>query len=228
MSRKLDRARHGPGWLEVSLGALLSVVLGVVLAAAYFVFKPVTRVKELPKEPEAGMVYYIEGSRDYSNARRLTAKQKFFVKGGSVVLNEDELNSAANPVAAPAGPAPANAPPPPATPAVLLSPGPPNFRIQAGILQITVPVRLKVDLAFLDQTVLIQMKGVFARRGDTFVYVPKSMYVGSCPVERLPMAMDFVVRKFLYSQPVPEDIAKAWSKLAEVTIEASTLRLTMP
>src|ERR1035437_4745439 len=93
--RKFDRSHYGPSWTEVILGALLSVVIGVVLAAAYFVFKPVARVKEIPKEPAPDMVYYIEGSRDYSNARRLIAKEKFFVRGGTVVVNEDELNTAA-------------------------------------------------------------------------------------------------------------------------------------
>ncbi|MEO6876625.1 MAG: hypothetical protein ABI222_17560, partial [Opitutaceae bacterium] len=91
---KFDRSHYGPGWAEVVLGAVLSVVLGVVLAAVFFIFRPVTLVKELPKEPIPGMVYHIDGSRDYANARRLTAKQRFFVKGGSVVVNEDELNAA--------------------------------------------------------------------------------------------------------------------------------------
>lgn len=221
--RKFDRSRYGPSWTEVVLGALLSTALGVVLAAGYFVFKPVTRVKELPKEPIPGTVYYIEGSRDYSNARRLIAKEKFFAKGGSVVVNEDELNTAANPVTAPAAPGTEAA-----APATMLSPGAPNFRIHDGALQITVPVRLKVDLAYLDTTVLVQATGNFARQGDAFVFQPKTVYVGSCPVERLPRAMEFVVKKFFDSQPVPADIAAAWGKLADVTIEGSTLRLTMP
>ena len=48
---KFDRAHYGPSWVEVILGALLSLALGVVLAVAYFVARPVTLVKELPKEP---------------------------------------------------------------------------------------------------------------------------------------------------------------------------------
>lgn len=222
--KKFDRLHYGPGWAEVILGAVLSMVVGVVLAAAYFVFKPVVRVKEIPKEPAADTVYYIEGSRDYSNARRLTAKEKFFVRGGTVVVNEDELNTAANPVTAPVTPGSEPAPPPTA----LLTPGTPNFHIQNGVMQITVPVRVKWDLAFLDQIVLVQARGGFARQGDTIAFVPKTMYVGSCPVERLPRAVDFVMKKFFDTQPIPPDIAAAWGKLADVTIEGSTLRLTMP
>ena len=221
--KKFDRSHYGPGWAEVILGAVLSVVIGVALAAAYFTFKPVARVKEIPKEPEPYMVYYIEGSRDYSNARRLTAKEKFFIRGGTVVVNEDELNTAANPVTAAV--VPGSEPAPPTT---LFTPGPPNFHIQNGVMQITVPVRVKWDLAFLDQTVLVQARGGFARQGDTIAFVPRTMYVGSCPVERLPRAMDYLMRKFFDTQPVPPDIAAAWSKLADVTVEGSTLRLTMP
>lgn len=224
MRKRFDRARYGPSWFEVIFGALLSIILGVVLAVSYFVFRPVTRVKELPKDPIPGTVYYIEGSRDYSNARRLTAKQRFFAKGGSVVVNEDELNTAANPVTAPVAPGSE----PAAAPAAILSPGSPNFRIHDGLLQITVPMRIKVDMLFLDQTVLVQATGTFVKQGETFVFAPKTVYVGSCPMERIPKAVDYVMKKVFDSQPVPPEIAASWGKLADVTIEGSTLRLTMP
>ena len=109
-----------------------------------------------------------------------------------------------------------------------MSAGAPNFRIHDGALQITVPVRIKYDLVSLDTTVLVQATGNFARRGDTIAFVPKTMFVGSCPVQRLPRAVDFIMKKFYETQPIPADIAAAWAKLAEVTVEASTLRLTMP
>ena len=224
MRKRYDRARYGPSWFEVIFGALLSLVLGVVLAVSYFVFRPVTRVKELPKDPIPGMVYYIEGSRDYSNARRLTAKQRFFAKGGSVVVNEDELNTAANPVTAPVAPGSEPAP----APTTVLTPGAPNFRIHDGLLQITVPMRIKVDMLYVDQIVLVQAIGTFVRRGEVFAFTPKTVYVGSCPVDRIPRAVDFVMKKVFDSQPVPPEIAASWSKLADVTIEGSTLRLTMP
>ena len=229
MSLKFDRSRYGPGWLEVILGTLLSAVLGVVLAAAYFVFKPVATVRELPKEPLPGVVYYIEGSRDDSRARRLPAKEKFFLKGGSVVVNEDELNTAANPLAdlsQSAKAAAAAAAPAAATP--LLAPGPPNFRIHDGSMQITVPVRLRVELASLDLTIPVQATGHFVRRVDTFVFVPSTMYVGSCPIERMPAVMSLLESKLLRAQPIPADIMAAWTRLADVMIDGSNLRLTMP
>jgi len=221
---RFDRANYGPSWVEVIFGALLSLALGVVIAAGYFIFKPVTRVKELPKEPASGTVYYIEGSRDYGNARRLIAKEKFFVKGGSIVVNEDELNAAASPVTAPVGPGSTPEP----VPTTLITPGAPNFRIHDGLVTISVPVRLKYDLVALDQIVLVQATGSFLRHGDGFAFVPKTMFVGSCPVERIPHGMDFVLNKIYAVQPVPADIAAAWGKLSDVSVEGTTLHLTMP
>ncbi|MEO6875535.1 MAG: hypothetical protein ABI222_12020, partial [Opitutaceae bacterium] len=171
-----------------------------------------------------GMVYHIDGSRDYANARRLTAKQRFFVKGGSVVVNEDELNAAANPIAAPVPPG--SAPPPP--PTTVITPGAPNFRIHDGALQLSVPVRLRWELASLDTIVLVQATGGFAKVGDTFVFVPKTVYIGSCPVERIPHATDWVMKKIYEAQTIPPEIVAAWGKLADVTVEGSTLHLTMP
>ena len=217
--------------MEVILGTLLSTALGVVLAAAYFVFKPVATVRELPKEPVPGQVYYVEGSRDESRARRLPAKEKFFLKGGSVVVNEDELNTAANPLADQSAAAKAAAPAAATTPAAatpLLAPSPPNFRIHDGAMQITVPVRVRVELVGLDQTIFVQSTGRFVRRVDTFVFVPSAMYVGSCPVERLPAIMSLFEDKLLRSQPIPADIMGAWGRLADVMIDGSNLRLTMP
>jgi len=201
----------------------------VVLAAAFFIFKPVATVKEIPKEPVPGMIYYLEGSRDYSRARRLTAKEKFFINGGTVVVNEDELNTASNPVAAPLPPPPPGAPAAPNTPpTMLLAPGSPNFHIADGAMQIAIPVRIKIDLAALDRSILIQATGGFVRREESFVFVPKTMYIGSCPVERLPFVMDYVMQKFYYAQPIPEEITTAWRRLVEVSIQGSTLKLKMP
>ena len=224
MSNKLDRALYGPSWTEVILGAVLSVALGIVLAAAYLVFKPVTLVKELPKEPAVGMVYYIEGSHDSAKARRLATKQSTFLQGKSVVLTEDELNLAAVPPAPAGGKAPA----PAAEPTDILTPGTMNVRLNSGALQLGVPLRVKYSLVGLDATVLVQTRGTFVKDGDVFVYRPDTVYLGSCPVQRLPIVTGFVMSKLLNASRFPGDVVTAWSKLSEVAIDGATLKLTMP
>lgn len=211
------RTAHNPGWIEIVLGVVLSLLLGAVLAAVFLVLKPVATVKEMPAEPEAGVVYYIEGTRDSNRARQASAKQRAFLQGGTIALNEDELNA----LAAPSAPKPADAEAVPQT----VTAGTPNFRIREGVMQIGVPLR--VSVAGIDQRVIVQARGDFERRGDTWVFAPAEMYVGSCPVQRLPLAKNFVMKKFMTGATVPEDLASAWSKVQEARIDGSTLQLTL-
>ena len=57
--KKLEKALYGPSMTEVALGAVLGLLLGLLAASVYLVFKPVAAVKELPKEPLRSVVYYI-------------------------------------------------------------------------------------------------------------------------------------------------------------------------
>jgi hypothetical protein len=54
------------------------------------------------------------------------------------------------------------------------------------------------------------------------------MYLGSCPVGRLPFVGALVRDKMLAAQPIPDDIKAAWRKLAAVQIGDKTAKLTMP
>lgn len=217
MSKAIES--HGPSWTEVILGAVLSVVLGIVLAAASLVLKPVVKAKDLPKEPVAGAVYYLEGKTDSSLARQVVQKQALFASGKSVSVTEEELNALVSP-------APGKEPAAPAAPAGALSYGTPNFRVRQGELQIAVPVRVAV--AGLDTNVVVQARGTFTRSGDVFVFSPNTVYVGSCPVDRLPVAEGYFMKKIMEAKAVPEGAVAAWHQLSDVTVEGSTLKLTMP
>ncbi len=250
MSKKIDRAAQGPSWTEVILGAALSLVLGVALGAVLLVFRPVAAVKEMPKEADRDKraVYYLEGSRDAAKAKQVLAKRKTFAEGRSVAVGEDELNALASPTpAAPGSPAAkaaekAKAPdkgktaekgkeapkeaPPAAVAGGLFAVGAPNVRIRDGVMQVAMPVTINaLDLGL---KVVAQARGTFAKKGDGFVYEPTEFYLGSCPVQRLPFVAGYLRDKVLGAQPIPEDIKGSWAKLANVTIEGSTLKLTMP
>lgn len=250
-AKKRDMSAHEPSWTEVILGAALSVVLGVALGIFVLAIKPLAGVREMPKEPVAGATYYVVGSRDSSKARQAPAKRKTFAQGGSVNVTEDEVNSflaAPPPPVPPAGaktksgekpkapaPVPAKAPAPAkagekAAPAPaggeMLAVGEPNFRFHDGSVQITVPV--SVNVLGLEQQLTVLAKGAFVKKGETFKFEAETLYLGSCPVQRVPFLNSFVANKFLASQPVPEDIATAWSKVASVAVEGNVLKLTMP
>lgn len=249
MSKKIDRAAHGPSWTEVILGAVLSLALGVVLGAVLLVLRPVVPAKELPKEEERvrGAVYYIEGSKDTAKAKQAVQKRAAFVAGKSVVLSEEEVNAIANPGAAAAAPgtkggekgkapekgktadkgkAAEKAAPPPAASGEMLALGVPNFRIREGAVQVAVPVT--VNALDLGLKVVAQARGAFAKQGDVFVFEPTEMYLGSCPVQRLPFLSSYVREKVIAGQPIPDDLKDAWKKLAAVAVEGSALKLTMP
>ena len=241
MSKKIDRATHGPSWAEVFLGAALSVVLGVVLGALLLTLRPVVVVKEMPKEADRDpkAVYYVEGSRDSSKARQALAKRKAFAEGQSVTVSEDEVNALLSPTpGAPAAPKPgekAKADPkakeaekaaPAAASGELLATGAASVRIRAGAIQVGVPVTL--DVLGVSQKVVVQAHGGIAKQGDVFNFVPETLYVGSCPVQRLPFVSGYVRNKVLASQPIPEDIKASWLKLANVAVEGNVVKLTMP
>ncbi|HKB90920.1 MAG TPA: hypothetical protein VKC60_10435 [Opitutaceae bacterium] len=219
MFSKIDRAKYGPGVFEVTLGVILSVALGVLLAFVYLVLKPVQVVKVLPKEQPAYTVYYIEGSTNSSRGKQWMRKKQLFVEGSTVSLTEDELNAwiaaSTTPPKAAANPQPKNAESPP-----------PNFRIHDGNLQIGLPCTLS---AFGYTVQLIaQTQGHFDRKGSGFVYSPDRVYLGSCPLQRLVGFGGSLIKRFVKMPDIPEDISNAWKNLTDVAIEGNSLKLTMP
>ena len=211
-----------PSWTEVILGAALSILLGAVLGAVYLVLQPVPTLKAPPKagELKPDAVYFLPGARHSVPPQELAVKQKTFFSGGSIELNESEVNALV---------AIATAPQPGAKPAEdgrMVKPGAPNFRIQDGVMQIGVPLEISV-LGF-DRTVIAQVRGRFERRGSTFALAPDEFYLGACALHRLPVVGGLIYRRVLEGAPVPEAAAVAWGNLSDVVIEGATLRLTMP
>jgi hypothetical protein len=223
--------RVGPSWTEVFLGALLSLALGIVLGAASLVLRPVLTVKELPKEADrqVGAVYYLEGSRDGNKGRLAETKRKDFAAGHSVAVSEDDLNLLATPKVAPTPP-PAPKPKPGETPMPPMTADakvmPPNFRVRDGVTQIAVAT--KISVMGFDQNVVLVAKGDFSREDGKFVFVPATMTLGSCPLERLPFARTLALKKLFQSQPFPEDVAASWGKLVAARAEGNELKLTLP
>ena len=219
MSNKYQRELHGPGWGEVILGALLSFILGVVLAMAFLIFTPVEKVKAMPKEPKPKVVYYLEGNALSGRAGQAQSKAKAFLQGKSVVLNEDELNALATGFSKKRGTGK-----PAANPENAIENGTPNFRIHDGVLQVGVP--LEISTYGLTREVILQARGGFTKSGDTFVFDPTEVYVGSCPIERLPMLQGMIFDRLIAVAELPEGVPAAWQKLSDVAVDGSTLRLT--
>jgi hypothetical protein len=224
MSARTRKKNKGPSWLEVGLGALLSVILGAVLGAAYLVFKPVQSVKAVPKDAPSGAVYYISGARDFTNSADVAEKRKALVGGESVDVEEGELNTFLGASDSGGSPAKNSKAPPPAP--KTFDVGALNARIHTGRIQFSDTVKFNVFGVI--GSFVVQADGDFKKSGSVFAFDPDVIYVGGCPVQRLLFLRDWILKKFLFAQPVPDDIATAWSKLSDVTIDGSTLRLKMP
>jgi hypothetical protein len=231
-SRKIEKSQHGPGLAEVVLGAAFSVFLGAGLALGYLLLKPAWSGKDLPRAP-SGTIFYVEGSRDSSYSKQWQRKRQLFIEGNSVALNEDELNAWMMAVTTPpeperpvAGAKFTQVAAPPSTGFFQLNT--PNFRIREGVLQVGSKGALNLELVGLKRQVIIQAAGKFEKGDGGFVLVPDRFYVGSFPLHRLPGLSSQVLGIILGKMQIPEDLRAAWKKLANVTVEGNTLKLTMP
>lgn len=227
----MDRTAHNPGWMEVIFGAALSVALGAVIGALALVFRPVTIVKETPKEPIAGLTYFVEGKRDAGKAKQIMAKRKAFAQGasGTISIFEEELNALvapATPASKPTKPGEKPAPAASAAPTEAISVGTVNFRIGEGLMKIGVPVSLSA--LGMELKVFVQVHGTFVKKDAAFSFEPQTIILGSCPLDRLPFAAGAVMKAFSSSQTVAEDIAATWPKLTAVAIDGAALKLTLP
>lgn len=219
--RYKSKHRLGPSWTEVTLGAALSVVIGAALGAGLLILRPVVTAKQEPKERVKDTVYYIEGSRDAGRGRQALAKRQAFLNGESISVTEDEINvlvAAAMKLTAPQ-PGKEGAPE-----SEYVSGGTPTVRISDGSLQIGVPVTTKLST----DKIIFQARGGFVRQGDVFVYEPTEMYLGSCPLQQIPLLASYLRRKIMSEYPMPDDMKASWMKLTAATIEGNTLKLTMP
>jgi hypothetical protein len=230
-NKKIEKALYGPSTTEVALGAILGLAAGVVAACVYLVFKPVMTVKELPKEPVRGMLYYLPGADSNAKSRNWAAKQKQLVAGTTITVVEDELNAWAISVFGANKPAPkpgaAGAKPEGGADAdsSIFQPGTPNFKIADGKVQIG--FKCLLNWYGLTHEVTVVTTGGFARSGDRFVYKPETFHLGSCPLHLLPSLAEPLFDHLVGKKKIPDEIKSAWVKIDEVSIEGTTLKLAV-
>lgn len=220
-SSKIDRAKNGPGPVEIVLSILLSLALGVLLAAVHLVFKPVEIVKKADDAKDVGAVYFVEGEVNSNKSRQWQRKRQMLADGGpaEVAFSEEELNAWVS-GATPAAPAPG------AAAVSVLTPERINFRIRDGVFQAGVVGKL--SLFGLEHQLVVQTRGDFEPGDAGFAYVAKELYVGSLPVHAVPGLPEFLIQRALASQELPEDLKTLWKKLKLVAVEANTVKLALP
>ncbi len=214
MSRSQSPA--SPSLIEVTLGALLSLILGAVLAAGYLAAQPVETVRSLPKEPDEDKVYYVTGSARSSLGRQWLRKKQLLVEQGAleIELNEDELNTwMSSSESKPDGEAESG---------MVVARGI-NFRVDEGVLQIGLPCTF--SLAGVTRDIVVQARGDFERSGDVYVFEPHTLLIGQFDAARLPVVGDFIYGWLLGRQEIPAELETAWKSLSRVAIEGNELKL---
>lgn len=224
MSSKVDKALYGPSMWEVALGAILGLIAGVLACCVYLVFKPVQTVRELPKEPVKGMVYYIPGNESSGKARDWQNKQKRFLAGGSIKVNEEELNAWGASLAAPP-PKAKEGETAPAAGAGFFSAGAPNFKIVGEKLQVA--FKCKIDYFGLAHEAQVVALGSFVKSGDHVEFEAESVTFGSCPLDRVPGAGPLLIGKLGGLHKVSDEWKAAWTKVTEVTIAGKDVNVTI-
>jgi hypothetical protein len=227
MLKKVKNAQKAPSWFEVGLAAALSVALGAVLGVVYLADKTVTKVSSIPKDAPAGALYYIEGAKSL-NTLDVTEKRRSFVNGETIDVDEGELNGFfqsiwKGPAAAPAPkPGDKGAPPPPPD-QKLIEIGVLNARIRDQKVQFGDTATINV--LGMSIPLFVQATGVFVRGSSGFEFDPDTLLVGGCPMQRMLFLRGMVMRRLLFTETPPDDVAAAWSKLADVSVNGTKLHL---
>lgn len=250
-NKKLERAMYGPSWFEITFGGVLSIILGVVVAVTVLIFKPIETVKEkeMPKEEERDrrMVYYVEGSREYTKGRQWIRKRQLLTEGtpGEIVFIEEELNSWAVssvpkerqllPVKKKPDEKDAakNTPPPvdenKPFPAELVTPYAANFKIRDGVVQAALPTMVNIPFIEVQLPVVTQARGDFVKVGEFWMFRPAELYVGSLPVHRFISFNEGTLQKFIDQQlpKLPEEMINLWKKVSDVSTDGRNLKVVI-
>ena len=215
-SKKLQRELYGPSFVEVTLGAVLSVLLGGILAAGYLVAEPVETVRVMPREPNPDKTYYVTGSARSSLGKGWLRKKQMLLEQGAatIQLSEDELNTWLASLKTKSDGDESGG---------LITPKTMNFRIADGVLQVGLPC--DVSLPGFDRAVVIQTKGTFVTAGVGFAYTPHEVMVGGLAAHRLPLIGGFVARRLASLHEAPADLVGAWKTLSHVDVDGDRLNL---
>ena len=217
---KTERALRGPGLIEITLGVLLSLVLGVVLATAHLMAKQVEVVKELPKEGAVpGQIYMIEGSANGAKAKQWTRKRQILMEGKAAVVtfNEDELNAWIASLGLEKTSMFAKY--------ESFKPGIPNIRIRDGRLHLGMTSEFQGEKDGMKM--VVQFRGYFEKQGDEYAFMMDELYMNSLPMHRL-WGGAAIPYKLSEAGDLPEEVLTMWKRLSLVAIEGDALKLVVP
>ncbi len=220
-ARKKEEPK-GPKPYEVIIGAFLSVILGLLLAAVYLIAQPVEEVDELPPEAQQDRrtVYFVEGrtgsALDFDWRPKVTA----FETGvsGSIELVEEELNQWAA-IAFP------DLEDMDSEGMVAIIPRSINFRVEDDRLHIA--SSLEVSIFGFGGEYLAQTRGNLVQRDGRHVFAPESLALGGFRVPHDGLIKLLVERVFSAIE-TPEELSESWSRMTRAEVQGDRLIVELP
>ncbi|MEX2381080.1 MAG: hypothetical protein WD490_01745 [Opitutales bacterium] len=221
MARTDPNAKKGPKTYEIVVGAILSLLLGVFLAAVYMVTTPVEVVDEMPDSPDSTKVYYVTGD---AGEQPLQWSQKLgaLTSGtwsGAFPVSEQELNQWAQSAFAESNGSGEDG-------TFVVTPGTPNFRLYGERIQ--VGADLEYSVFGFGQTIKSQAHGQIIEKGGRFVFEPHELHLGSLPIPRAGGLSSLVFNRLRESFEVSEELKQGWERVSYAAVDESVLRIELP
>jgi hypothetical protein len=214
--------RKSPGVISAFVGAVLSLVLGAILAAVHLAAQPVEVLKTAPKEDEeAGKLYCVLGTPGSPSGRAWRTKHDALTENtrGEVVLTEAELNAWAENTFEPAkleddvkGRT------------LMILAGAPNFRFVGTELQIALVNTF--NFFGSEYPLVLQARGGFEKADSGWRFVADEARLGALPLHKVPALFPLLADRFGAAQPPPV-VEKVLREAREITVRDDTLVIAL-
>lgn len=214
--------RKAPGVIGVFFGALLSIVLGALLAAVHLASQPVEVVKTMPKEPKADLLYFVQGTPGSGAGKSWEFKRESLASGttGAVTFTEAELNAWSEATFEPVKLEESEK-----SSTVMIVVGTPNFRIDGDVLHVGLVNTLNVFGA--ESPLVLQAKGGFEKAASGWRFQASEALLGALPLHKVPVLLPLVAARFGGSNR-PAEVEKVLTSASELAIRDGALVVGMP
>ncbi|MFI5336850.1 MAG: hypothetical protein ACHQ5A_08705, partial [Opitutales bacterium] len=121
-------------------------------------------------------------------------------------------------------PAPNAKPAPAPAPTGFFNSSPLNFRMTGDQLLIA----SKCTFNAIGQTFEVQLvaTGRFIKSENHIVFHPEQIYLGCCPLHKLPVIGGWLITRIHSMQKVPEELSAAWEKVTSASVENGLLQIS--
>lgn len=214
--------RKSPGVISVFIGAVLSIVLGALLAGVHLAALPVEVMKTAPKEaPADGTRYCVLGAPGATAGRGWQTKHEAVSENadGEFAFTEAELNAWS------AGTfEPAKLDDDKKGGTMMILAGAPNFRIDGPELQIALVNT--VNFFGSESPLVLQGRGGFEKGESGWRFVAREAHLGALPLHKVPVLLSVLADRFGAAQPPPV-VEKVLREAREIAVRDDALVIAM-